>query len=375
MTQAQRDALALYAVIEQAHPLWWRLLGAFPTPADALAASSDSWRRMGVPPAKLARFEEWKRGALTDASSQIDATLSWLEAPGRTMLEFDDPLYPPLLKTIADPPPLLFVRGDPAFLSQPQIGIVGTRHPSRVGAQIARDFSAELAGRGLVVTSGLALGIDGAAHQGALLAKGVTIAVLGTGPDRLYPRSHLRLAEDLLAAGGLVVSEFLPGTAALTFNFPRRNRIISGLSLGVLVVEAALQSGSLITARLAAEQGREVWAIPGSLHNAQSKGCHTLIREGAKLVDEVAHILEDIAPALSHLRAYHPPAAIAPAPLDRQQKRLLDTLGWERRSLDWLVDQTGIAAAEVSGLLMQLELDGRVAAVPGGYEQLPPPLA
>jgi DNA processing protein len=369
---SEQDYITLYCLLEQSHQAWLRLQEAFAEPADALAAGVASWRHAGVPAAKLALFERWKGGSEPDVDTRIAATLAWLaDAPGRHLVTLAHPAYPDLLKTIADPPPLLFVRGDPAFLAQPQVAIVGTRNPSRGGEQLAHDFAADLAGRGLVITSGMALGIDGAAHQGALDAKGITIAVLGTGPDRLYPRTHLRLAEQVLANGGLIISEYLPGTPPLAPHFPRRNRIISGLSMGVLVVEAALQSGSLITARLAAEQGREVWALPGSVHNPQTKGCHTLIREGAKLVEEAAHILEDIGPLLGNLRkekraAPAPTAAEPGAP----QAVVLDALAWECRSLDWLVETTGLPASELGSLLLQLELDGQVAAVPGGYERL-----
>lgn len=367
-----QDHITLYRLLEQSQQAWQRLLELYAGPAEALAAGASGWRRAGVPAAKLALYERWQGGGEPEVDAAVAATLAWLvEAPNRHLVTAGHPAYPYLLKTIADPPPLLFVRGDPAFLAQPQVAIVGTRNPSRGGEQLAHDFAAELAGRGLVITSGLALGIDGAAHQGALSAKGVTIGVLGTGPDRLYPRAHLRLAEQMLDNAGLIISEYLPGTAPLAPNFPRRNRIISGLSMGVLVVEAALQSGSLITARLAAEQGREVWALPGSVHNPQTKGCHTLIREGAKLVEEAAHILEDIGPLLGNLRpgsarATPPPAAAPSGP----KAQVLEALAWECRSLDWLVDATGLPVAELGSLLLQLELDGLIAAVPGGYEQL-----
>ena len=367
-----QDHITLYRVLEQSQQAWSRLQEAFGGPAAALAAGASGWRRAGVSAARIAAFESWQAGGEPEVDASIALTLAWLaEAPQRHLLTPEHAAYPYLLKTIADPPPLLFVRGDPVFLAQPQVAIVGTRNPSRGGEQLAHDFAAELAGRGLVITSGMALGIDGAAHQGAVDAKGITIAVLGTGPDRMYPRTHLRLAEQVLDSGGLIISEYLPGTAPLAPYFPRRNRIISGLSMGVLVVEAALKSGSLITARLDAEQGREVWALPGSVHNPQTKGCHTLIREGAKLVEEAAHILEDIAPLLGNLRtdSRRTPAPAAPEP-SAPQAVVLEALAWECRSLDWLVEATGLPASDLGSLLLELELDGQVAVVPGGYERV-----
>lgn len=364
--------LTLWRVLEQSDRAYRALLSQFLHPEAVLDASPDHWRLEGVPPAKRALFQRWKQGELPEVMQEVEATLAWLDHPNRHLLTLEHEAYPRLLKEIADPPPLLFVRGDPAFLSVPQIAIVGTRNPSRTGLQLAEDFARELAGRGLAITSGLALGIDGAAHRGTLAAKGVTIAVLGTGPDRLYPKAHLELAGEIERNAGLIISEYLPGTAALATNFPRRNRIISGLSLGTLVVEAALKSGSLITARLATEQGREVWAMPGSVHNVQAKGCHALIRDGVKLVEEAAHVLEDIGPMLGLLKEDIRTPAQAPAPAATgPQAQLLEALGWECSSLDALVEASGLPAGEVLGLLMQLELEGLVASVPGGYERLP----
>ena len=210
--------------------------------------------------------------------------MEWLSQPGNHVVHFQDAAYPALLKQIADPPPLLFVRGDRDYLAQPQLAIVGSRNPTHTGRALAREFAAHLASFGLTITSGLASGIDGAAHQGAIEAGGTTLAVTGTGLDRVYPARHRDLAHRV-AENGALVTEFPPGTAPLAANFPRRNRLISGLSLGTLVVEAALRSGSLITARSALEQGREVFAIPGSIHNPLARGCHALIRDGAKLVE------------------------------------------------------------------------------------------
>lgn len=224
--------------------------------------------------------------------------LDWLGEPQHYLLVWPDLDYPPLLREIPDPPVMLYVMGNRRVLSRPQLAIVGSRHPTPMGGENARAFAKSLAGAGLVITSGLALGIDGAAHRGAVEAGGKTIAVVGTGLDRVYPPRHRDLAHDIIRHGALV-SEFPLGTPPKPENFPARNRLISGLSLGTLVVEAALQSGSLITARLATEQGREVFAIPGSIHSPQSRGCHALIRQGAKLVETAQDILEELGPLAS----------------------------------------------------------------------------
>lgn len=224
--------------------------------------------------------------------------LDWLGEPHHYLLVWSDPDYPPLLREIPDPPVMLYVMGDRRVLSRPQLAIVGSRNPTPMGRENARAFAKSLAGAGLVITSGMALGIDGAAHRGALEAGGKTIAVAGTGLDRVYPSRHRDLAHDIVRHGALV-SEFPLGTPPKPENFPVRNRLISGLSLGTLVVEAALQSGSLITARLATEQGREVFAIPGSIHSPQSRGCHALIRQGVKLVETAQDILEELGPLAS----------------------------------------------------------------------------
>jgi DNA processing protein len=300
----------------------------------------------------------------------VTADLAWCEAPGQSLLLACDPGYPPLLREIADAPPLLFLKGEADALVLPQLAIVGTRQPTLTGTEDAHGFAAELAGAGLAITSGMARGIDACAHAGALAASGRTVAVLGTGPDLRYPRGNGRLYDAVLAGGGLIVSEFLPGTPPLPAHFPRRNRVISGLSLGVLVVEAAPESGSLITARLAAEQGRPVWALAGSRHNPQARGCLHLIREGASAVSSAGHILADLPPLLGFLRQQlaAPPAAAAPEP-DAEARQVLAALGCERRHPDWLVAATGMAPSAVLKALTRLEVAGRVAAVPGGYER------
>ncbi len=301
--------------------------------------------------------------------SAVEADMAWLEQPDNYLLRIIDSDYPPLLRELSNPPSALFLHGDPDLLALPQMAIVGSRNASTSGQGNATDFAAFLATSGLVVSSGLATGIDAAAHRGALQAGGLTLAVAGTGPDRVYPAHNRSLAHDI-AADGLLVTEFPTGTPPLPGNFPRRNRILAGLSLGVLVVEAALQSGSLITARQAADAGREVFALPGSIHNPLARGCHALIREGAKLVETGEHILEEIAPLLrgAGLRPRTPtsaPQAERPA-IDPAHQKLLDAMGFDPVTTDQLVELTGMGAAEVSSILLLLELQGHVSSAMGG---------
>jgi len=313
------------------------------------------------------------RAALESSDpKRIEASLAWLEGPGCHLVTQGSPLYPGALKALPDAPLALFVRGDPGILASPQIAMVGSRNPTRGGIETTREFAAHFARNGLTVTSGLALGIDRAAHEGALEGGGPTIAVTATGPDRVYPASHRELAHAIAETGALV-SEFPPGTGPKPGHFPRRNRIISGLSLGVLVVEAALRSGSLITARFAAEQGREVFAIPGSIHNPLARGCHRLIREGAKLVETAGDVLEELAPALEQWLRREPaekhPSLEAPEPAgepDPEYQNLLNAMGFDPVSADMLVERTGLAPETVSSMLLLLELEGRVSPVPGG---------
>lgn len=302
----------------------------------------------------------------------VDAALAWAQTPGHFLIGLDDPLYPPLLKTIANPPLLLYVRGNPALLSEPQLAIVGSRNPTPGGRDAAHGFAEHLARSGLVITSGLALGIDGAAHEGALKANGATVAVMATGADRLYPGQHRNLAERIVKEGALI-TEMPLGTQPLPALFPQRNRIISGLSLGTLVVEAALHSGSLITARLAMEQAREVFAIPGSIHNPLARGCHRLIRQGAKLVESVQDILEELAPQLSAVLRDESPGVSGDRPagdeLDGDYRKLLENMGFDPVSIDQLVERSGLTAQEIASMLLILELNGHVGARQGGLYQ------
>jgi DNA processing protein len=293
----------------------------------------------------------------------------WLDHPAHHFVPLGSPRYPSLLANVPDAPLGLLVRGDLDALSSPQLAIVGSRNPTRAGLDNARRFAAHLARSGLTITSGLAIGIDAAAHRGALEGGGQTLAVCGTGLDIDYPRANAELAEEI-ASGGALVSEFPLGTPASKSNFPRRNRIISGLSLGTLVVEAAVRSGSLITARLAAEQGREVFAMPGSIHNALARGCHKLIRDGAQLVETADDILAELGPLAASLirglsKTAESTALLAPA-LDKGYEILLDALGFEPASVDVLIARTGLKADEVASMLLILELEARIDACPGG---------
>jgi len=297
----------------------------------------------------------------------LAADHQWLAEPDTHVIPLTDPRYPPLLAAIPDPPLLLYLRGTPACLADPQLAIVGSRNPTATGIETTRAFAGHLVHCGITVTSGLALGIDAAAHAGALDAGGHTIAVLGTGPDRVYPARHRELAHRIAARGALV-SEFPPGTPPLKHHFPRRNRLISGLALGVLVTEAALRSGSLITARYAGEQGREVFAIPGSIHSPLARGCHRLIRQGAKLVETATDILEELGPLSGVSASDIPPSTpvtTADEP-DPDQLRLLSALGHGPADLETLCRRCGLTPAEVSSMLLIMELQGRVQAGPGG---------
>ncbi|WP_017365595.1 DNA-processing protein DprA [Methylococcus capsulatus] len=295
---------------------------------------------------------------------EVEADLAWLSQPGHGCLTLHDREYPALLREIADPPVLLFTRGDATVLRRKQIAIVGSRNPTAMGERTARRFAAALSRAGLVVTSGLAAGIDAAGHEGALEAGSATVAVFGCGPDRVYPSRHQRLADAIVGSGGVLVSEAPPGTPPSREGFPRRNRIISGLSLGVLVVEAALQSGSLITARQAMEQGREVFAIPGSIFDPLARGCNALIREGAKLVESVPDILEELGALAGFVDRQERLPAVPPA--DAEAARILAHIAYAPTSVDTLVAATGYTANLIASKLVLLEMEGHVAAAPGG---------
>jgi DNA processing protein len=286
------------------------------------------------------------------------------------ILTIIDDRYPTLLKNISNPPPILYVMGDINCLTQPQIAIVGTRHPSTMGMQHAEYFAQQLVKCDFVITSGLALGIDGAAHRGALSVGGKTIAVLAHGMDTVYPACHKNLAEQIETQGCLV-SEFSMGTRAAPGCFPRRNRIISGLSMGILVVEAALKSGSLITASFAGDHGREVFAIPGAINNPKVAGCHQLIRQGAKLVESAKDIQEELASLLNCVirdkNASNNMSLQPNVSLTARQQQCLDFIAYDSTGVDLIAARTGVAISMVSAILLELELQGLITAVPGGY--------
>lgn len=346
-----------------------RLPGIGPMTLQPLLANGQDVRELlnnppaGIPDSlrQLLKHPDWQA---------VDKDMHWLAQPDNHLLPVTDPRYPAQLKTIPDPPVALFVHGNPDMLSTPQIAMVGSRNPSVGGARTAHDFARHFAACGLSVTSGMAMGIDAASHQGALAAKGITIAVTGTGLDRVYPASNRELAHQI-ADKGVLISEFPPGTPPRPGHFPRRNRIIAGLSLGTLVVEAALKSGSLITAQQALEQSREVFAIPGSIHNPLARGCHLLIRQGAKLVETVNDVLEELAPALSELietENIRPQSnqAITSSTLDHDYQQLLEAMGFDPISTDSIMERTGIAPENISSMLLLLEMDGQISSEHGG---------
>ena len=339
-------------------------------PEALLALDEAGLARAGLTPAGILAF--------TNADeATLERDLRWLEAPGHELITADDPRFPPQLAAIAGVPPALFVEGEPSVLSAPQLAIVGSRSATAAGRETAFEFAGRLAAAGLAITSGLATGIDAAAHRGAIAAGGRTIAVCGTGLDQVYPAEHAALAA-AIAAQGALVSEFSMGTPPLAANFPRRNRLLSGLARGVLVIEAAARSGSLITARLAGEQGREVMAVPGSIHNALARGCHRLIKDGAALIESPEDVLATIGfrelAAVSGSAANTPPGARkTSSELDSAEEMLLNALGFEPADLDRLVERTGFTAHSVASMLLMLELEGRIESLTGGrYSRTPP---
>lgn len=362
------------------------LLDAHPEgPAAALAAGPGAWRRAGLNEEQAARLRQ------PDAAVR-NRSLDWLEQPGHHLIGWHSPDYPALLRRLSSPPLVLFVDGDPTLLWHPAVAVVGSRSPSAGGRDNAHAFARALAAAGVVVASGLASGIDAAAHEVALATRGgLTVAVLGTGPDLAYPPHHAGLRERI-AARGAVVSEHPPGTTARPAHFPSRNRILAGLALGTLVVEAAERSGALITARQAADAGREVFAVPGSIHNPLARGCHRLIRDGAALVETADEILAAIAAAADDLAgelrarlALETPAGdpLSPAagslpgavpdelPADPDYQRLWLALGHDPTGMDSLVERTGLTAAGLSSMLLVMELEGRVAVEHGRYSRKP----
>ncbi|WP_434026425.1 DNA-processing protein DprA [[Pseudomonas] boreopolis] len=363
---------ALLALVLAEGPLAPRrhLLERHGDPRQALREGASAGTAAGCDTGQVARLRQPDHAA-------IDAILAWRDGGRRHVVGLHDPDYPALLRRTANPPLALFIEGDPALLWHPAIAVVGSRSPSAGGRDHARSFSRAICRAGLAIVSGMAAGIDAAAHGIALDMHGTTVAVLGTGPDVAYPAHHHELRERI-AAQGAIVSEYPPGTGPRTGQFPARNRIIAGLALGTLVVEAAHRSGALITARLASEAGREVFAIPGSIHNPMARGCHRLIRDGATLVEQPGDVLDGVAALSAELaaalqdrldeaeRALTPKPA-APAFPDPDYHTLWTALGHDPTPMDSLVERTGLTAATLSSMLLLMELEGRVVVEHGRY--------
>ena len=336
------------------------LLRALGDPDSVMRASRSTLKAL-LPPAAV------DRTLAAPHDGRLAATRAWLDAPDHELIAWDDPDYPRALLDVGDAPPILFHVGRRDLLNRTSVAIVGSRNATPQGIENARAFAAALSGAGVTIVSGLALGIDAAAHRGALEAAGSTLAVVGTGPDRVYPARNRELAH-VIALRGALVSEYPPGTPPLKENFPRRNRLLSGLARGVLVVEATLSSGSLITARLAGEQGREVFAIPGSIHSPFSKGPHKLIREGAKLVETAQDVLDELALGVT-VREAASPTALSEAEESSVQARLLRAMAHDPVDVDTLIARTELLPEDIAAALTTLEMDGRVAPLPGGRWQ------
>lgn len=330
-----------------------KLLSRWPNLEELFSLSSQEMMQAGLP-------EVLAIAIATFNFSQVEVDLRWQEAPQHFLLTWCDPEYPALLKEIYDPPPVLYARGDLSSFQQPTIAMVGTRKPSVSGSETARRFAAELAAKKITIVSGLALGIDAQAHQGCLDAHGKTIAVMGSGIDYIYPRRNTPLSE-LICKSGLLLSELPLKSAPNAGHFPRRNRIISGLSMCTLVVEAAVRSGSLITARLAMEQNRDVLAIPSSIYNAQASGCHYLLQQGAKLVTSSQDVLEELG------IGYHQDTAVLSPSLAKENKNLVKCIGFEVTTVDQIIIRSGLTVERVACDLAELEIQGIIKTVPGGY--------
>lgn len=377
-------SLFLQRLPETGAGIYWRLLDAFGSAEQAIQAPLAHLQNI-LKPAAFDALKEFQRRAESHPITSL--VLADIERIGDQsdirLLKFEEADYPELLRQITNPPPFLFVRGNVSCLNLPQIAIVGSRNPSTGGSENAERFAHYLASQGFAITSGLALGVDGAAHRGTLAAWGKTIAVMGTAVDRIYPSRHRALAQDIIEKGGALVSEFPLGTGSYAGNFPQRNRIISGLSLGTLVVEAALQSGSLITARQALEQNREVFAIPGSIHNPLAKGCHQLIRQGATLVESAQDILDQLNGMLSfkwqeaQQKLDLSEQKETPKPENNLQinaspetEFLLSAIGYDPVALDTLVERTQFPVNQLITQLTLLELAGKIESLAGSYQRI-----
>lgn len=338
-----------------------KLIRTFATINHLFHATRDQLEALHLKPESIRAFQQpnWHK---------IEHSLTWHQSSSHQILHYASPEYPEQLKEIHNPPLILYIKGNKELLNTPQIAMIGSRRPTSAGNENAFHFARCFAENGLTITSGLAKGIDTQAHLGALAATSKTVAVLGSGVDTIYPQSNTKLA-NTIAEQGLLLSEYAPNTPPKTYHFPERNRIISGLSLGVVIVEATLKSGSLITAKYALEQNKEVFAIPSSIHNAMAKGCHKLIKEGAKLVEGYADVIEEIAftpskPPVTHLKIKEkPPVNATPCPL-------LNHIDYAPTSLDLILTRSKISLSIVSSLLIELELKGLISASPNGYQRL-----
>jgi len=369
MASADSDALnerelALWICLNQVHGLgshgFCKLLQAFGSPEQIYATNYSQLLTIVAEPIA----EQIRLGPNLDSAAP---TLQWLENSDNHLITLADKDYPQTLLEISDPPPVLFAKGNLHWLNSASIAVVGSRNASPQGEKNAEEFSLALCQQGYTIVSGMALGIDGAAHRGALKASGATVAVVGTGLDIVYPARHRDLAHQIVERG-VIISEFALGTPSRAQNFPRRNRIISGLGLGCLVVEANVQSGSLITAKLAAEQGREVFAIPGSIHSPMSKGCHELIKQGAKLVDSIKDIIDELGCIATN---QFPAMTLPGSQLNSasQTNPLLECIGFDPVSMESLVERSGLTSEHLSAMLLMLELENKVASLPGGRYQ------
>ena len=367
-TDTLKHWLALYHTPGVGAVTFHHLLEACPNLQDLPHCSSDQLRKPGLSQKAIDALQHPDTAA-------IMRDLEWQDKPGNRIMTCHDPDYPALLSQVDTPPPLLYVHGNTNILSEPLLAMVGSRNPTTTGIRTATEFAHHLSAAGLVISSGLALGIDAASHRGALEAGAPTVAVMGTGLDRVYPARHRDLARQI-AEGGVLISEFPVGTTPRAENFPRRNRIISGLSLGTLVVEAAIRSGSLITARYAGDQGREVFAIPGSIHNPLARGCHHLIRQGAKLVETAEDVINELGMLAQSCYStdkstVEREVAAEPSKLGPEYQQLIDIIEFDSTSIDQLVCSSGLTPAEVSSMLLQLEMSGYIASSPGGlYNRL-----
>jgi DNA processing protein len=353
--------LALWYIPSIGPSRFFALLKLFPKLSELFKTPSSQLSQLGLP-------AEISAAIANPPWHEIEANLRWAEQPDNHLIVWNETDYPQLLAKITNHPPLLFVRGSRKTLNTAQLAIVGSRKPSPIGIETAQAFAQQLSACGLTITSGLALGIDTAAHQGAVMNAGKTIAVLGCGLARIYPQQNHRLAQTIVEKQGALVSEYPCEVGPQAKNFPRRNRLVSGMSLGVLVVEATLGSGSLITANLSNEQGREVFAIPGSIHNPLSQGCHNLIRQGAKLVETVQDILEELNSFNSITRVENTPGVLsAKNCLDAEHHQLLQCIGYETTSVDQLCARSSLPIPKVSSIVQVLELQGWIVPIPGGY--------